>query len=1040
MLRPRCLGIVREVYSKWERRVPLCPEHVRRLVKEHDIRVLVQPSTRRVFPDDEFIQAGAEVTDDLSPANLILGVKQVPVKFLLPDRTYMFFSHTIKAQADNMPLLDAVLDRKVTLVDYECVRKGGVPAQERLIAFGRFAGLAGMVDTLSGLGRRLLSLGHSTPLLNVAPCYTYASLDAALSSVDDVARRLGQPGNQSWIEALSPFVFTFTGHGKVCNGALEVFNRLPHTMVNPNDLEALQHELSTAAPNSTARRRLYGCIAEAEHMVQHPTNPKWTRQEYFDNPQAFVPVFHKNVLPHTSVLVNAMYWDQRFPRLVTVEQAQELAKEGKLRLLMDADLTCDLRGSVEFLTQSTSIEQPFYVWDPTTNTASSDIETQGVVMLGVDILPAELPREASKHFGDILIDFIPKMIDHQASSPHTELPAEIANACIASQGKLTERYKYIADMRRVAESKQFDAAGAADKPTEPKEPSLLVLVKGHLFDTSLVNMLLNLVESRGVHFKVLEIDVLPNSEQQRNESSVLLKLSSPLVSQLIQTTEAMRQLADLTPLAQASIQIIDHPHDPQQPTSKESSTQSSGGGSSSGSSGASTGLARDVLVLGAGLVSGPLLRYLVNTCGRSVLAVSAVASELETLQRRFPALHVQTLNAVKDADTIEKLVKESGIVISLLPAPMHPPVARMCLRHSKNLVTASYVSADMRSMHEEAKSKGLVFLNEMGLDPGMDHMSAMRVIDHAQSLGGKVRAFSSVCGGLPAPEAATNPLAYKFSWSPRGVLSATKNSAVFLRNGQTVRIPGEQLLQSVSPATLLPSLSLECLPNRDSLSYADVYKLSKTAHSIFRGTLRYKGFCDILSGMTALGLLNDQPVPELAPNTPGDLSWAELMNSRGLGSAASVTHALLATGRTEAASEATANCLGWLGCFSTQERVQKRGTLMDTLCALLELKLQYEPGERDMVLMQHIFDIENANGTFSRHTSTLIGYGDPNGDTAMSKTVGLTAAIGAHLVLDGRITQPGVLMPTEPEVYLPCLEILEREGWTFKEASSELQQ
>jgi len=223
------VGIVQEVYSKWERRAPLCPSHVRELVNE-GIPVVVQPSKARVFSDKEYEDAGACISADLGGCSVILGVKQVPVDRLLPGKTYMFFSHTIKGQEENMPLLDACLQRRVRLVDYECITQGGKPNGKRLIAFGSWAGKAGMINALRGLGERLLGQGFSTPFLNIGSSYMYGSFEDARRAVlqlGDAIRSRGLP------EELAPFVFVFTSNGKASRGAQEVFELLPHQVCKP---------------------------------------------------------------------------------------------------------------------------------------------------------------------------------------------------------------------------------------------------------------------------------------------------------------------------------------------------------------------------------------------------------------------------------------------------------------------------------------------------------------------------------------------------------------------------------------------------------------------------------------------------------------------------------------------------------------------------------------------------------------------------------------------------------------------------------------
>jgi alpha-aminoadipic semialdehyde synthase len=355
----RTVGIVREVYSKWERRAPFTPANVKELVQK-GLRVLVQPCNKRVFANSEYEEAGAELVDDLEPACAIFGVKQVPVDKLLPDRTYVFFSHVIKAQPENMELLDTLLEKNIRLVDYECICAGGERSAPRLVAFGKYAGKAGMINSFRGLGERLLALGHSTPFLNMHAAYQYNSLDHACSAVRDVGSRLLSSGNPS---AFNPLVFVFTGNGNCSQGSQEVFAELgeAHEFVSPSELPEL---VEAGKRGDIDRKKVYGCVVDADNLVTpKDANANFSMAEYFSHPERYDPVFYKNIAPYMSVLVNGGYWDARYPRLLTIAQQQQLIAEQRSRLLVVGDISCDIGGSVEFLAQDTQIEQPFFLYD-----------------------------------------------------------------------------------------------------------------------------------------------------------------------------------------------------------------------------------------------------------------------------------------------------------------------------------------------------------------------------------------------------------------------------------------------------------------------------------------------------------------------------------------------------------------------------------------------------------------------------------------------------------------------------------------------------
>eukprot|EP00928_Gymnodinium_smaydae_P002166 TRINITY_DN10765_c0_g2_i5.p1 TRINITY_DN10765_c0_g2~~TRINITY_DN10765_c0_g2_i5.p1 ORF type:complete len:327 (+),score=60.26 TRINITY_DN10765_c0_g2_i5:107-1087(+) len=290
-MRRRCIGLVREAYSKWERRAPLTPAQVKHLVRQEKIDVLVHPSSKRIFSDAEYAAAGAIITKDLSGASVIFGVKQVPIDELIPNKTYMFFSHTIKGQAENMPLLNACLSQGIRLIDYECVRQNGDLSAPRLIAFGEFAGKAGMIESLRGLGARFLSMGFSTPFLSVAPAYAYPSYQAACEAVAGVGREIKTFGLPS---QFSPLVFGFAGKGNVSIGAKHFFNQLGPdvvTWVSPEALPELTQKLGSQGEHS---RRVYGCEFGAEHMVRARDEARlgqaFDRSHYYAHPELYEPI------------------------------------------------------------------------------------------------------------------------------------------------------------------------------------------------------------------------------------------------------------------------------------------------------------------------------------------------------------------------------------------------------------------------------------------------------------------------------------------------------------------------------------------------------------------------------------------------------------------------------------------------------------------------------------------------------------------------------------------------------------------------------
>ena len=430
-----------------------------------------------------------------------------------------------------------------------------------------------------------------------------------------------------------------------------------------------------------------------------------------------------------------------------------------------------------------------------------------------------------------------------------------------------------------------------------------------------------------------------------------------------------------------------------------------------------------VLVLGAGLVAGPLVRYLLAVDGFRVTVASRTLQKAQSLIGGAANGVALALN-VKDEAALEALIVDHDLSISLLPYVYHPVVARLCVKHKKQMVTTSYVKPEMQSLDAAAKEAGILLLNEIGVDPGIDHMSAMQVIHAIRERGGTLVSFTSNTGGLPAPEANDNPMGYKFSWAPRGVVLAGKNPARYLQDGSIVDVPGPELFAHHWPCEIKGFGTLEVYPNRDSLPYIESYGIH-TVRSMFRGTLRYPGWCETLKAIVDLGLLD-----ETERNDLGGLTFERFMKR------------LLATEGD--VKSATAERLGvnlsakpitdmeWLGLFGHDPLPEGADANLDVLASRMLAKMGYASGERDMLVMQHEFVVEFGDWT-EKITSTLVDYGIPNGETSMSRLVGLPAAIAAKNILLGTIDLSGVHVPMISEIYEPVLAELDGLGVSFTE-------
>jgi alpha-aminoadipic semialdehyde synthase len=437
---------------------------------------------------------------------------------------------------------------------------------------------------------------------------------------------------------------------------------------------------------------------------------------------------------------------------------------------------------------------------------------------------------------------------------------------------------------------------------------------------------------------------------------------------------------------------------------------------------------KKVLLLGAGRVS----KSLVDLLGRSGDKIITVAADTEVEARDVASVaekgrHV-SLDVQNDLHRLSELIQGSDMVISLLPAPMHPPVAEECIIHKKDFVTASYESEAMRAMNDRAREAGIMILNEVGLDPGLDHMSAMKIIDDIKSRGGSVTCFSSVCGGLPAPEAANNPLKYKFSWSPKGVISASQNDARYRWEGNVIQVRGQELLQAATPfVDNWPDLQLECLPNRDSLQYEKVYSI-EGADTIFRGTLRYGGFSSLFNVFRNMGLFDATIIQNSSWEDVIDL----LRNKRG-GSVSVDDFVQACAGEDIDEARRAIETLEWLGILGDDTVLNSR-SVVDAFCDVLESKLQYEQDERDMVAMHHRIEASFDDGSVEHHSSSLQVFGDAK-MSAMAKTVGYTTAAAADLILSGSLRgERGLLLPTVRNIYEPILTAVDLEGISFEES------
>lgn len=531
------IGIVREEKNKWERRVVLTPKEVKVLV-DKGIRVLIQPSTNRWFTQKEFEDVGAIFQEDLSEAEVILGVKEVPIENLIADKTYMFFSHTIKAQDYNMPLLDKLLELNIRMIDYECIRED----KQRLVAFGRFAGMAGTVDFLRGIGEFLLEKKYQSFFVNVASTYMYVDLADIKESLTKVGVNIGSKGLPP---EFAPYVFGVTSKGRVAQGALEILELFPHEYVEPDQLDTIPKDDNT---------KIYITVLTQKDLVERKDGEvgEFDKKHYYENPSKYRSKFH-NYYDKISFLINCMYWEAKFPRVIIED---ELCEQENMKLMGFTDISADFEGSIEITRRFSDIEEPFHLYSPKTRKLKmkiSEYEEGDILYHWVDHLPAEMPIESSMHFGEKLLPFLKDLVRSDTKTPFEELndiPDVIKQAILCCNGKLTPNYKYISQLRKYNELQKKEDEEIAQMKTKSKGLKRSIsftslCLSGHIFDTHFFNDAIDLLEKAKANFRVLNIKM---GQRTTEESTATLQIFTHDVWKLNSALDQLYELAENKPV------------------------------------------------------------------------------------------------------------------------------------------------------------------------------------------------------------------------------------------------------------------------------------------------------------------------------------------------------------------------------------------------------------------------------------------------------------------------------------------------------------
>ena len=435
-----------------------------------------------------------------------------------------------------------------------------------------------------------------------------------------------------------------------------------------------------------------------------------------------------------------------------------------------------------------------------------------------------------------------------------------------------------------------------------------------------------------------------------------------------------------------------------------------------------------ILLFGAGKSATYLIDYLADSCGdgsrKLLVADLDPALAAAKLKGR---LHTEALGVnLEQEESRQQLIRQADVVISMLPAGLHPILAADCLKLGVHFFTASYESEALRAMRSEIEAKDLLFLNECGLDPGIDHMSALKIIHEAKAKGEVIRSFKSYCGGLLAPESEDNPWKYKFTWNPRNVVLAGQGTSKFLDHGEVKLVPYQQLFKRVETIHFPGLGDFDGYPNRDSLNYQGIYGLEQV-DTLLRGTLRRAGFCKAWDVFVQLGMTDDTASVQLPPGS----TYRQFLNTFLPWSDQLTVEEKLAEVIPDL-DFPTFEKLQWLGLFESIPLPITDGTPAQLLQAILEVHWSLQPADRDLIVMQHQFEIQTQAG-IKKVISSLVEEGQDGVYTAMAKTVGLPLAIAVDLFLKGEISLRGLQLPVVPELYLPILEALEKEGIRFEE-------
>jgi alanine dehydrogenase len=427
----KILLIRAEDKNVWERRAPLVPKDLKEVVEKTGVKAYLQKSEKRVFPEDDYVIAGAQVCDDMNPGEVILGIKEIPEEKLLDHKVYVFFSHTIKGQKENMPMLKKIVQGGSTLIDYERVTDS---QGNRRIFFGNYAGHAGTLNILHLMGEYWKHHGVTTPFALGKRAMDYGSVEEAQHHMVEIGHDIERHGLN---DKLNPLVIGILGYGNVAKGVQEMLNCLPVEFIAPEKLPGFYEK------GGVDSDKVYVSVFREEHLVRHRKNSLFDLQDYYQHPKNYQADLEK-YLPFLSILINAIYWDSRYPRLVTWDSLRRLYEGPDApKLCGIADITCDVGGSIECNVKTTNSGMPAYLCNPMDRSITDGHKGEGVVLLAIDNLPAEIPNDSSRFFSNQLKAFVGNLVNADYGKPleKSGLDPEMQRAVIVYKGELTSPYK-----------------------------------------------------------------------------------------------------------------------------------------------------------------------------------------------------------------------------------------------------------------------------------------------------------------------------------------------------------------------------------------------------------------------------------------------------------------------------------------------------------------------------------------------------------------------------------------------------------------------